>query len=65
MLGITSVTIVALSLVVYHYSPDLFSNMSDKAADWLQDKALGWFGPPPLNKIDTHHHYVPSFYAKG
>lgn len=33
--------------------------------DWLQDKARGWAHMPPATKIDTHHHYVPSFYAKG
>ncbi|KAJ5708174.1 2-amino-3-carboxymuconate-6-semialdehyde decarboxylase [Penicillium malachiteum] len=39
--------------------------MADEAADWLQDKFLGWISAPPINKIDTHHHYVPSFYSKG
>jgi len=39
--------------------------MAGKAADWMQDHALQWIDAPPLNKVDTHHHYVPSFYAKG
>ncbi|KAJ5622150.1 hypothetical protein N7528_005382 [Penicillium herquei] len=39
--------------------------MADEAADWLQDKFLGWMSAPPINKIDTHHHYVPSFYSKA
>ncbi|KAJ5556572.1 hypothetical protein N7494_000487 [Penicillium frequentans] len=37
--------------------------MADEAADWLQEKVLGWISAPPTNKIDTHHHYVPSFYT--
>ncbi|KAJ5218842.1 uncharacterized protein N7498_000941 [Penicillium cinerascens] len=39
--------------------------MADEAADWLQDKVMGWIPAPPTNKIDTHHHYVPSFYRNG
>jgi len=41
------------------------SNMADHALDWLQDKAIGWIPSPPVNKIDTHHHFVTDFYAKG
>lgn len=40
-------------------------NMTDRALDWLRDKAVGWSHSPPVNKIDTHHHCVPRFYAKG
>ncbi|KIX95711.1 uncharacterized protein Z520_08418 [Fonsecaea multimorphosa CBS 102226] len=35
----------------------------------LKDKLLGavlhWPPTPPRNKVDTHHHFVPDFYAKG
>ncbi|KAI9927606.1 hypothetical protein MW887_003226 [Aspergillus wentii] len=37
--------------------------MSDHAADWIQDKAFGWPDQPAVNKIDTHHHFVPQFYS--
>jgi hypothetical protein len=39
--------------------------MSEHGLDWLRDKAIGWSHTPPVNKIDTHHHCVPPFYAKG
>ncbi|KAH8697706.1 putative 2-amino-3-carboxymuconate-6-semialdehyde decarboxylase [Talaromyces proteolyticus] len=39
--------------------------MSDHTLDWLAEKAIGWSHTPPINKIDTHHHIVPSFYAKA
>ncbi|KAE8317309.1 hypothetical protein BDV41DRAFT_561541 [Aspergillus transmontanensis] len=39
--------------------------MSEHTLDWVQDKAIGWSHTPPRNKIDTHHHCVPSFYAKA
>ena len=41
------------------------SEMGDKALDWLQDKSMNWIRAPPATKIDTHHHYVPSFYSTG
>jgi hypothetical protein len=31
----------------------------------LQQRLLKWPEQPPAMKIDTHHHYVPDFYAKG
>ncbi|KIW24398.1 uncharacterized protein PV07_10116 [Cladophialophora immunda] len=38
-------------------------------AQHLRDKVLGailhWPPAPPRNKIDTHHHFVPDFYAKA
>ncbi|OOQ89684.1 putative 2-amino-3-carboxymuconate-6-semialdehyde decarboxylase [Penicillium brasilianum] len=39
--------------------------MSEHGLDWLQEKAIGWSHTPLVNKIDTHHHCVPPFYAKG
>ncbi|OBT65741.1 hypothetical protein VE03_03347 [Pseudogymnoascus sp. 23342-1-I1] len=39
--------------------------MADHAYDWLQAKAIGWIPSPPVDKIDTHHHFVPDFYAKA
>lgn len=41
------------------------TSLKDQAHDWVADKTFGWPGQPPVNKIDTHHHMVPSFYAKG
>ncbi|PVH72453.1 putative 2-amino-3-carboxymuconate-6-semialdehyde decarboxylase [Cadophora sp. DSE1049] len=39
--------------------------MTDHVLDWLKDKAFGWVPSPDENKIDTHHHFVPEFYAKA
>ena len=39
--------------------------MADHGYDWLLDKAIGWPPGPTMNKIDTHHHFVPEFYADG
>ncbi|KAJ5414509.1 hypothetical protein N7509_001136 [Penicillium cosmopolitanum] len=38
--------------------------MAEHTLDWLREKATGWSHKPPVNKIDTHHHFVPDFYAK-
>lgn len=56
---------VALIIFVYIHKLPIFSRMGEHGLDWLQDKAIGWSHKPPVNKIDTHHHIVPSFYAKG
>lgn len=56
---------VGLLLFLYFYKPAIFSTMSEHTLDWLQEKAIGWSHRPPVNKIDTHHHCVPPFYAKG
>ncbi|RHZ50185.1 hypothetical protein CDV55_102112 [Aspergillus turcosus] len=39
--------------------------MTDHLMDWLQDKAFGWSHRPPINKVDTHHHFVPPIYRKA
>lgn len=39
--------------------------LRDRAQDWILEKNLGWPDQPQVNKIDTHHHMVPNFYAKG
>ena len=52
-------------IALYFYLSSILNNMSEHALDWLRDKAIGWTHKPPVNKIDTHHHLVPSFYAKG
>ncbi|KAJ0421525.1 hypothetical protein BJY00DRAFT_300906 [Aspergillus carlsbadensis] len=39
--------------------------MSEHTFDWLREKTIGWSHTPPINKIDTHHHCVPPFYAKA
>ncbi|KAJ5743725.1 hypothetical protein N7533_008595 [Penicillium manginii] len=39
--------------------------MGEHTLDWLREKAIGWSHTPPINKIDTHHHFVPDFYAKA
>lgn len=62
ILVLASVAIISL---LYLYKPTIFSEMSEHSLDWLRDKAIGWSHTPPVNKIDTHHHCVPSFYAKG
>lgn len=56
---------LALTLIFQTGSSNLLSDISDRTMDWLQEKALGWVQAPPVNKIDTHHHFVPDFYAKG
>lgn len=60
-----SMTLVVLLSLLYLCKPRILSAMSDHAFDWLAEKAIGWSHKPPVNKIDTHHHVVPSFYAKG
>lgn len=57
--------LVAILLFLYLYKPSIFCTMSEHSLDWLRDKAIGWSHTPPVNKIDTHHHCVPPFYAKG
>ncbi|KAF4313105.1 hypothetical protein GTA08_BOTSDO01748 [Botryosphaeria dothidea] len=39
--------------------------MGDRVYDWLKDKATGWVQRAPINKIDTHHHFVPEIYRKA
>ncbi|KAI1324743.1 amidohydrolase 2 [Xylariaceae sp. FL0255] len=39
--------------------------LKDQAQDWLLDKTVGWPEQPTINKIDTHHHFVPPFYAEA
>lgn len=39
--------------------------MSAAVLNMLKDQTTGWPRIPPLNKIDTHHHFVPEFYAKA
>jgi hypothetical protein len=56
---------VAILLLLYFYKPDIFTSMSQHSLDWLREKAIGWNHTPPVDKIDTHHHRVPPFYAKG
>jgi hypothetical protein len=56
---------VALLLVTYLCRPSLYTTMSEHTFDWLREKTIGWSHTPPVNKIDTHHHCVPPFYAKG
>jgi hypothetical protein len=56
---------VTIILLLYIYKPATFYTMSEHSLDWLQEKAIGWSHNPPVNKIDTHHHCVPPFYAKG
>lgn len=61
MLALFSVALALL--IICYFQREVFLNMADEAADWLQGKVLGWMPAPPTNKIDTHHHYVPSFYS--
>jgi hypothetical protein len=64
MLALLSVP-VALLLVIYLCRPSLFTTMSEHTFDWLREKTIGWSHSSLVNKIDTHHHCVPPFYAKG
>lgn len=64
MLHLLSISLVLLFSVCI-FGLESGREMAGKAADWLQDHALQWIDAPPLNKVDTHHHYVPSFCAKG
>lgn len=41
------------------------SEASDHGQDWLLGKVLSWPDAPVVNKVDTHHHFVPDFYAKA
>lgn len=38
---------------------------SEKTVDWLSKDALPWPKNVPVNKVDTHHHWVPPQYAQG
>jgi hypothetical protein len=49
----------------FSFSTQQLCRMVDHVYDWLQDKTLGWVKNIPQSKIDTHHHFVPDFYAKG
>ncbi|CAK7204898.1 hypothetical protein SEUCBS139899_007660 [Sporothrix eucalyptigena] len=41
------------------------SEAKDQGHDWLLGKVLSWPDAPPVNKVDTHHHFVPEFYSKA
>lgn len=51
--------------IYYLRARGTFANMVDHVTDFLLEKTLGWPSGVAVNKVDTHHHYVPSFYAKG
>ncbi|GKZ74708.1 hypothetical protein AnigIFM50267_001197 [Aspergillus niger] len=56
---------IILILTLFLFQPSLCGIVGDHVLDWLRDKAVGWSHTPPVNKIDTHHHFVPPFYAKA
>lgn len=63
--GISSITIITITLsAAFAISRYLFPIMSQRMSDELQSAALNWPPVPPVNKIDTHHHFVPDFYTK-
>lgn len=64
MLSFISVPL-GLPLLTSRCKSDLFNTMSEHTLDWLRERAMGWNHTPPVNKIDTHHHCVPPFYAQG
>lgn len=40
--------------------------MAAKVKDWLTEKVFPWPEPtPPVNKVDVHHHWVPTSFAKA
>lgn len=41
------------------------TNALSESSSFVQEKILKWPPQPPTNKIDTHHHFVPDFYAKA
>jgi hypothetical protein len=41
------------------------SSLMSLGSSMIGDAIFGWPAQPAVIKIDTHHHYVPSFYAKG
>ncbi|KAL2817917.1 hypothetical protein BDW59DRAFT_182012 [Aspergillus cavernicola] len=55
---------VALFLALYFCKPSIYTTMSEHTLDWLREKAIGWSHMPPVDKIDTHHHFLPPFYAQ-
>lgn len=63
MLAFISI-ICGVVVFLYFYRLNI-SAMSEHGFDWLREKTIGWSHTPPVNKIDTHHHCVPPFYAKG
>jgi hypothetical protein len=64
MIFVTSAPIIFL-IILYFRKFEIFRTMGEHTLDWLREKAIGWSHTPPINKIDTHHHFVPDFYAKG
>lgn len=34
-------------------------------SSFLQQVVFKWPATPEMVKVDTHHHYVPEFYAEG
>ena len=52
-------TLVILFLLSQHSLLKMAAQLIDKA----KDLAVAWPPRPPMNKIDTHHHFVPEFYA--
>lgn len=56
---------IAILIFLYNCKPSIFTTMGEYSFDWLREKAIGWSHTPPVNKIDTHHHCVPPFYANG
>ncbi|KAI5236775.1 amidohydrolase family protein [Aureobasidium subglaciale] len=58
------VTISALLIVIYLSRP-LWLTMAFQVIDRTMNLAVAWPERPPLNKVDTHHHFVPDFYAQA
>lgn len=61
----STLTLIILTLTIFLFQPSLCGIMGEHVLDWLREKAVGWSHTPPVNKIDTHHHFVPPFYAQG
>ncbi|PVH91720.1 putative 2-amino-3-carboxymuconate-6-semialdehyde decarboxylase [Periconia macrospinosa] len=51
--------------LVFSRMMSILGTTSAMASDAVQSAVFGWPSQPPINKIDTHHHIVPDFYAKA
>ncbi|ERT03336.1 hypothetical protein HMPREF1624_01648 [Sporothrix schenckii ATCC 58251] len=55
-------TLVSAFLATVSWLGANMSYTKDHAQDWLLGKVLSWPEQPAVNKVDTHHHFVPHFY---
>ncbi|KAI5194082.1 amidohydrolase family protein [Aureobasidium subglaciale] len=56
---------VSVLLIVIYLSRSLWLTTAFQWIDITINLAVAWPERPPLTKIDTHHHFVPDFYAQA